>query len=741
MDSIAPFINLGWNTVPLKGSLQRQADGSKTVPKFEKNWKAKYATHTNTIASRIGGAMTGLPSGIIAIDCDNSLTWSLFRALDPDYDFVFMSKGKKDYTCGTIIYAYDETFADSFSINDGTLALDFYSNSGFIYLPTAANTSKEAWSGRLPKLKPAPEATLVLLDRLRSPTATPVVEQSTTNIMTASCLAPLVKQFTQERSFMPGLFKILTPKTFRNTPQYVEHGFMHPKNIPEGRGSEYLSKVSAILGSDVSIDEALYCATMHDINDLWTEPMDADRLDATIIDPMINSKASIDGRPIWQYDENWAKYRFILHTKRQSSIELGFDDRRNMYYCVDAANEHIQSFNRDNDYMSYLGSIAVDPPKKLDMKTALPMINVTSEPQKPFGFFADTDPTARTLNTFIRTPELAIIDDPESYAAMYKKPETILRFLEALVPEDHMREFLLKFLRRKLTTFEYSPVVLYFLGVHGSGKDTFVALLEKIMGKVARPTTREFLEMFNGWLLDSYFVQMDEYGNQLTTMRDREEAVGKLKAYTGKQNVQVRQMRTDGFMYKHNATFISTANTNPLGLEDGDRRIALFNTPNVLIEEDWVDDVAEVHKQILSESKDFCYYLATQVDGMSGSAYTKPPESKDKQELIADSMHAAAKIAYVLKHGMGDYLKDLAFDYGITGVAKDLKNGMLWSATLEELYDNMTDFHGQARSLNKAVRGAGIDMGRKDDKYYYKLSWLGKGVASAGHSHNPFKGE
>ena len=328
----------------------------------------------------------------------------------------------------------------------------------------------------------------------------------------------------------------------------------------------------------------------------------------------------------------------------------------------------------------------------------------------------------------MRTPELNIIDDPSSYKAMYRRPETTLKFLETLVPETTMREFLIKFLKRKLTTFEYSPVVLYFLGKHGSGKDTFVAIVEKIMGKVARPTTKEFLELFNGWLLDTYFVQLDEYGNQLTSARDRDEALGKLKAYTGKQKVQIRQMRTDGFTYNHNATFIMSANKSPFGIEDGDRRIALMSTPNVLLEQNWVDDMSLVYNKIMDETKDFCYYLATEVEMMNGSEYTKPPESENKRELIADGLHASAKLSFVLKHGMEDYLKNLAFDYGIDGIKTDIKNGRLMTSTLEDLYEIMTDYNGNARALNKAIRNAGVEIKAttvgKERRYYYNLDWI-----------------
>lgn len=703
--NLAPFIKLGWHTVPLKGVLERLADGKKTLPEFEKGWRQKYTEEFNQKATALGGAITGQVSGIVAIDCDNTLTYELFKKMDPDYEFEFISLGKGEETCGTLVYLYDEEFQDCFKVADEHIKLDFYSNGGFVYLPTEANKTKVAWKGRLPTIKPMPEATRLLLRRLRvvnSPA--PSIHR---NIITTQCLAPLIEKFTNERKFMPGLFKIITPKDFRAEPQYVREGFLHPEQVPEGRGSEYLSKVSAILGKDPSISAELYSAAMHDINGLWPTPMDLDRLDATIIEPMLNGSASIDGEPIWRYDENWSQYRLILPTKRQSSIEIGFDDRRCMYYAVDEANATYQQFALDTNLVAYIGSVALNPPAKKDLKLGMPLLNVVSDPSRDFGFVEGSDPTARTLNTFLRTPELAIIAEPSTYANMYTYPENTMKFLELLVPEDKMRNFLLKFLKRKLRTFDYSPVVLYFLGVHGSGKDTFVAILEQIMGKVAKPTVREFLEMFNGWLLDTYFVQLDEYGNQLTTIRDRDEALGKLKAYTGKQTVQVRQMRTDGFSYHHNATFIMTANTNPFGIEDGDRRIALMGTPNKMT--DHFDDVVSFRESVLSETKDFCYYLATQVEDIKGTDYVKPPESEHKQKLIADNMYAASRLAFVLKNGMRDYLHDLALDYGCKEVVDAMNKGRMRASDLQNLYDLMTDYKGEIRSLNKAMRLAGIE--------------------------------
>ncbi|AWD90267.1 hypothetical protein [Dickeya phage Amaethon] len=737
MNNIKPFIDLGWHTVPLRGELKRLEDGSKTIPKFEEDWRVRYQTEVNNVASKLGGVITGEVSGIVAIDCDNTLTFSLFKALDPDYTFIFKSKGKLDEegnekVCGTFIYNYSSDSSDSFSINDGAMALDFYSNRGFVYLPTAANATKEPLV-ELPALKEIPAATVLLLEQLKK--AKDAVARPTgpevRNVMTAHCLAPLIRHFIATNGrIMPGLFRIITPKDFRDHEQYIANGYLHPQEVPEGRGSEYLVKVSAILGADISVDAEMYVQAMHYINGLFNSPMPKNRLDSTILDPMTEGKSSVDGNPIWQYDPDWESYKLMLATKRHTYLDICFDDRRNNYYVVDEANEDVKAFSRENELITYIAAAAILPPKKVDLLRSMPVINVESNPGKSFGFSSGADPTARYLNTFKQTPELAVLSSPDAWAHSYKYPKHILAYLESLVPDVETRTYLLRFIKRKLTLFEYSPVVLYFLGVHGSGKDLFVGLLEQIVGHVAKPTTKEFLEMFNGWLLDSYFVQLDEYGNQLTRASDRDEALGKIKAYTGKQKVQIRQMRTDGFMYHHHATFIMTANKNPLMMEDGDRRVALFQTPNKLQNQDWVIKMGGVQKLLEKfdeELKDFCYYLAKEVEMMSSTEYNSPPETAEKHRFIADSMYAGPRLVYGIKQSMKDYLVELAIDYNSPDAAAAFERGRINTLELEQLYMEMTDMNGDMRSLNKLLRNSGVECfastvgGNK--VYVYRLNW------------------
>jgi energy-coupling factor transporter ATP-binding protein EcfA2 len=713
------FIDIGWHTVPLAGKLERLEDGSKTIPDFEKDWKTKYKKTFNRRATALGGAITGEVSDIIAIDCDNAITYSLFKALDQDYEFDLISLGKGK-TAGTIIYKYDSDI-ETKSYKDKDLELDIYSDDGFIYLPTKANKTKVTME-EIPEIREMPPTVKLLLLQLQAKNK--VVEKYNTNSQSAACLAPLLTQFVGSKGeFMPSLFKVITPRQFRTEQQYQKQGYLHPENIPDGSGSDYLSRVSAILGSDESVSQELYMETMICINNLFESPMDSSRLDKTILEPMLEGRSSIDGSPIWQYNKEWAKKRFTITTKHGLIVDLGFDDQRNTYYYLDMTNELLRGFNKDNDFIAYLDVTTQSAlPKKPAFKKKLPIVRITSSPSLPFGFCESDTPQVLTFNAFKPSQALTVLHHPEDYEKFYKPPVNILKYFETLVPSLAARTYLLQFIKRKMTYFEYSPVTLYFLGKPGSGKDTFVNILEAIMNHVARPTTNEFLEVYNAWLLDSYFVQLDEYGDQLTKMVDRDMVKGKWKAYTGKDTVSIRTMRQVGYPYKHNATFIFTANRNPIIIEDNDRRVHLMDTPNILNAQPWF--TAEVHDKMMTEINDFCYYLATEVDMLSKTEYMNAPVSADKHTLIADSMFAAQKIAYAMNHQMWNYLVDLGLDNNCKDFAEDINKGKVTSFALEALYDELTDFKGDLKTLTKILRKTGfhiIPTSANGTKGYYIL--------------------
>jgi hypothetical protein len=728
--TIQPFIDLNWYTVPLKGQLKRLQDGKKTIPIYPENWKEYYTNNFNKNPSALGGVITGELSKIVAIDCDNEATYQMFKALDPDYKFHFMSKGKIsaegiESKCGTIIYSHIPELNDSYALRNNFIALDFLSSERFAYLPTQANETKHDFE--FCELKEPPLAVIALIKSLQ-----PVkVEAITTaNKTWRNHLAPQIKHFIATKKVTPELFRILTPKDFRDTPEYLAKTWLHPDSVPDGRGSEYLVKVSAILGADESIDVDTYTQAMRTLNDMFSKPMPTTRLNSTIIEPMAEGNATINGAPIWQYNEQWEEDKVSILTKRNTVIEGFYDPDRLKYYAVNVSEEDVKVFDRDSEYFSYLDTVAIEPPSKKEFKIRLPLVNAISKPSEPFGFFSNNEGQS-VFNTFAPTLALSIFREPSIYKDKYSRPNTILAFLQTLIPDNYMRNYLLRFLKRKLTTFEYSPTIIYLLGVSGAGKDTFVSIVKSLIGMnaVAQPSTKEFLEVYNGWMLDKYFVQLDEYGNQLVKFDDREIALGKIKAYTGKPEVQIRKMRNDGYTHIHHITFCMTANKNPLFFDDDDRRIALFNTPNKLADADWVirtGGISVVINKIEHEINDFAYYLATEVDMLSKDEYVCPPDTEDKRILIASKYNASNKIAYLLKACLFVEFEKLAIEFDCLQVLEWAPEGRIYEEDLMDLYMEMTDSNGTKRGLSSAMKDFDkIPTTYKGAKaYYYNMPRL-----------------
>jgi hypothetical protein len=465
---------------------------------------------------------------------------------------------------------------------------------------------------------------------------------------------------------------------------------------------------------------------------MWAQPMPDSRLEATIMQPMVSGNANVQGDPIWRYDEHWKKRGLTFSSKINDSIEVFFDDIRAIYYLVNYTRLTVKAFLRDSDLFQFIETIGHDMPGKKLLKSMMPIIRTSVEPALPFGFYQE-DEYIRRFNLFKQSPSLAILNEPETYEDQYSKPETILKYFETLIPDNYIRNYVLRFVKRKLTSFKYSPVVLYFLGAHGSGKDTFINIMAHLMGEqyIAKPSAREFLEHYNGWIIDKYFVQLDEFGNQLSRTADKHEALGKIKAYSGKDNIQIRQMRTDGFNYHHNITFVMTANTNPLLLEEGDRRVVLIDTPNPLAHMDWVEEfggIAKVIDKIFEEINDFAYYLATEVDSLSWDEYTTPPSTKLKDELIASVMPAAQRLAYYVRTNMFEKLEELAQEYDKPEVLSHSLDGRIFEDDLFELYFDMTDGRGTKRGLTKAMTQADFEKvpTTKGDRkaYYYHVPAL-----------------
>jgi hypothetical protein len=703
------FIGAGWHTVPLKGELTRLESGKKTIPVFEENWRNKYTKKFNETSVKLAGAITGACSNIIAIDCDNQFTYDLFKRFDPDYDFHFISKGKPDGG-GTIIYSYNSDVG-SFKLNTDEIALDFFSDEGFVYLPTEANQTKESWQGveKLPEIKEVPFEVLVLLKTFKSKVPAVGVNQTKPRTVISNRLAPMVENFVKRKKYEPTLFKVLTPYSFRDLPSYIAKGHLHPNDVPQGRGSEYLNKVSAILGADISISKELYTNTMMLINSFWDDPMEKSKLNKTILEPMIEERATVDGDVIWKYDEHWEQMGFIATSLNGDYLESFYDDVKGLYYLINYTVPYVKVYGDKRPVITTLKTLLGRTITEVQYDSTKQLIRTSLNPALEFGHMEGGD----MFNLFRQTAELNVLNNPAPYSTQYNRPKHILKYFETLIPDDFMRGYVLSFLKTKLTTFKYSPVILYMIGKPGSGKDTMVNILGKIIGAdyIAKPDTKVFLEQYNGWMLDKYIIQLDEYGNKLNKSSEKQEALGKLKAYTGSSEMQIRAMRQDGFNYKHSITFVMTANSNPLPVETDDRRVCFIRTPNRLDKQEWVVEaggISHVHDTIMTEIMDFCYYLATEVNVLKSDDYVIAPETEDKEKLILESLPAAEQIIYYIQHSKYKELEELAAEYGVRDFNETWEKNRLQGRALEELYDAMTEGNGTNRTIIKMMKAIGL---------------------------------
>ena len=704
------FIQAGWYTVPLKGELRRLESGKKTIPIFESEWRKKYTLEFNEQRTKVAGAITGAKSGIIAIDCDNQVTYDMFKAMDPSYDFHFVSEGKPEGG-GTIIYKYSDKVG-GFKLATGTVQLDFFSDEGFVYLPTEDNHTKTSWGDctQLPEIKDAPTTVLAMLETFKSKVAeVGVVKTNEQKRSISNRLAPLLEVFVTNGQYDPALFKIITPYSFRDLPSYITKGHLHPNDVPKGRGSEYFSKVSAILGADVSVNIELYTKTIMLINSFRKVPKEKTELLSTIINPMVEERSTINGQVIWQYDPHWEKMGFIATSINGDYLESFYDDIKGAYYLINYSVPYIRVFSEKRSLINTAKSLLGRTISEVQYDSTKQIIRTSLNPSQEFGHIEGSD----KYNLFRQTQELAIINNPTPYTTQYNRPTTIINYFESLIPDDMMRMYVLSFLKTKFTTFKYSPVVLYLIGKPGSGKDTLVNIIRKIIGEeyVSKPDTKVFIEQYNGWMLDKFFVQLDEYGNKLTRTSDKQEVLGKIKAYTGSQEMQIRAMRSDGFNYNHSITFIMTANTNPLPVEADDRRFGFIKTPNKLEVQPWVKEmggISVVQDRIKDEIMDFCYYLGTEIPTLRSDEYVIAPMTEDKEKMMLDSMPAAEQIVYYIQNSQYSLLLELAEEYGIANFDENWERNKLEDSKIEELYSAMTEGAGSHRAIIKALKGIGI---------------------------------
>ena len=283
-----------------------------------------------------------------------------------------------------------------------------------------------------------PETVKILLNAIKAKTDYNKNTADNNNVINAAMsestfrLAPLLEEFLKQKVYNPSLFRIITPKSMRDIDKYQKLGHLHPNDVPKGRGSEYLSRISCILGADPSVNTQMYLETMELINSMWDEPMDMDRLNETITNRMIAGSVEIDGKPIWIWDEHWDTYGFQFLAKNGEFFESFFDDVKGIYFAVNYTKNYIKQFDTVIKLINFVKTVSSIRLKEQTYNQKQILTRTVLEPHQPFGRIDGTD----KFNMFRQNEYLAALNGDKSE---YETPITLINFFNTFIPDDATR--------------------------------------------------------------------------------------------------------------------------------------------------------------------------------------------------------------------------------------------------------------------------------------------------------------
>ncbi len=348
-----------------------------------------------------------------------------------------------------------------------------------------------------------------------------------------------------------------------------------------------------------------------------------------------------------------------------------------------------------------------------------------TEPTSDFGYINND----LNFNLFKPTQALRILADPEPYESEYSRPYAFINFMEHFIPSEQQRLYLIQLIRTKLTTFGYSPVVPYIIGIPGSGKGIFLDILANILGQkyVSKDVGGEmFISPFNkGFLENKFIINLNELSEGLITNADKTKARGNLKLYTGSQTFQCVGKGKDPYQTFMRAMFIMTANRNPLAIEDGDRRLYYIATPNTFESSPQckASQPTDIHNLLMTQTNDIAYYLATEHKNLHSTDYLRAPHNEGKDSILFESLPSSQKIGWALETNNIQLLIDWALtpEY----LLLDSIDNKITLKNLTKLYHDQTGADDAEHIMKKVMKKHGFKQFQSTgNSVYYTVSNL-----------------
>lgn len=690
-------------------------------------------------------------SNIVGVDFDDEQYFNQALEIDPNCSYIAKGLGKGG---GHFIYNTNNLSYLSTHITNpngcNIPGLDLQMGKKLLYLATPANETKELLTPQLnsyEELTPMPLAmqayVVSIYQAHKISTTLPGTAAPTQEAHSDSKLHFIVKEAIENpSSYHHKFFSIVTTKRYKGimaeAPKHPQYPWI-PDNLPlDESGNAYMVSIATILGRDPSIDGDLFLKAMLYTNSLFSEPMPESRIQ-DIVNYITSGHSKIGGAAVWQYNPDWNKVGMIYTDNYGNSHEIfSFNNKGSIGYLD---HNHITN---DTEIFTSAGAV-IDNIKMVSSRnnsmskdrlmSRAQKITIVSSPLTSFG--ANRTSNGITFNDYLRTEEQNILMDPSSYVG-YKRPDVTLRFLENSMGYDKLYKFFLPFIKRKLTTHEFSPLILVFYGPPHSGKSAITngVLRPLTKGRSISLSPEVATEKHNDWKVNQDFILLDELHN---ARQDHRQALLQVMNSTTGSNILtgIRKMNQSASSeeYRNEATFVITCNKPvKLSSEPQDRRLVISRSFKSASEALGMEN-DRIFTSIVQESKDFAYYLATEVELLHHTLYLRNDWLKDNNynEFQEDALDDASAIATAVSNqnfkSFYNILEDkLNIREAELIASSHVKSGYL-SIRIANTYEHEASFPGLIHSsklevgklLKELERLGDVIVFKKKDSYQGKI--------------------
>ena len=630
LKDIGIFIDSGWSTIPYDSI---KYENGKKIASPPIKWK-EFVLTKNTKRSRAGAVIC---DKVLVVDCDSLEATKKFldiAKIEGIESIEDLGKEGVEEKIGLVVkttkgyHFYFNNTGEFGDLRDEKIDIQA-TNKRIVYLPSETSEGKEIIAINKVLSEDFKTYKIVLTDinhnikewfKSLSKEDNPIEAKKVRYTLGT----PLAKIPLGSNLF----FKRLTPKSYKEDSFYREiidqQGYLHPNDIRDGDGNDYLISIAGILCSDPTIDINDFWKIMEFVNSLWDYPLSQEDLEKKVEAYPMNRYA---GCP-FVYDDKWEEMQYSFIDVDGNDIMMVYDLKTSKYIIANLSTDTILTKN-SSDAVSFYANRTGEKIGNAKLASILIGVNVEFNPLAPFGLSED-----KKFNIYKHSKYLEILNSDYAYAKHEiedSKTCKALPFFKHLFKDS--TEYFLRFLKTKFTTFKYSPTTFcLFDDEGGAGKGALEVFLGRFIGmdKITRIPYDTFQSKFTSDYEGKLIIFFNEFPEDF---KIRKANTDKIKEITGSPTSKIEKKGCDPYEVVNYATHFITSNRISVEIREGDRRFCVVQCDKKF------DDVfySGYFDEMTSDSElsKLAIYLREFVQPLSHKEYMSPPMTIAK-ELFVD---------------------------------------------------------------------------------------------------------